>query len=100
MAIAILSQVGIVPAPPVLTGNLADGTLWHLYTATLNGQAHGFLFTVDEIESSRIDIMTILMSPVSEFPQALGAVQQGITVNDASPLAGIDTGQVTTALQG
>jgi hypothetical protein len=44
--------------------------------------------------------MTMLSSPASEFPQALDSVQQGITVNDASPLAGIDTGQVTTALQG
>lgn len=100
MATVILTEVGVTPAPPVLTGNLADGTLWHLYTGTLNGQAHGVLFTVDTADPSQMDIMTMLASPVSEFPQALGAVQQGITVNDASPLAGIDTGQVTTALQG
>ena len=100
IAFAILSQMGQTSPSPVTTGTLADGTVWHLYAAPVEGTTFGLLFTADTADASENDVTTILNSPASSFDQALAAVQNDIRVNGASPLAGIDPTQAMTALGG
>jgi hypothetical protein len=96
----ILSALGQVAPSPVATGNLADGSLWHLYAVPFGPETYGMLVTADTADPSQNDVISMLISPASGFDQALAAVQADIRVNGASPLAGIDPVQAMTALGG
>jgi hypothetical protein len=97
-AFVILSEMGQTSSVPLVTGTLADGTLWHLYAVPVAGTTHGMLFTADTADPSQNDVISVLRSPASSFDQALTAVQNDIRVNGVSPLAGIDPTQAMTAL--
>ncbi len=97
-ALVFLSGFGQVSPAPVATGTLDDGTSWHVYTVTSAGTSYGALVTADTSDPSQNDVVTLLVSPASTFGPAIDAVQADIRVNGVSPLAGIDSAQVTTAL--
>lgn len=97
---ATLIQLGLADPSPVAAGSLADGTLWHLYAAPIEGVNTGMLFAADTADPSQNDVMIILTSPADTFDQALTAVQSDIRVNGVNPLEGIDPAQAMAALQG